>query len=79
MVKNVIDNLLFSTLKSGSKVNIFRRFEINSIDYMTGAQSMQLTRAKFEEQGEAKRLKLPELIALLFKHATYTILISNER
>jgi len=32
---------------------------------MAGAESMQLTRAEFEERGKAERLKLPELIALL--------------
>ena len=40
---------------------------------------MQLMSAEFEERGEAERLKLPELIALLSKSVTYTILISNER
>jgi len=40
---------------------------------------MQLTRAVFGERGEAERLKLPELIALLSKPVMYTILISNER
>ena len=50
------------------------------VDYVTGAESMQLTRAEFEERGKAERLELPELIALLFKPVTYTILIiSNER
>ena len=49
------------------------------VDYVTGAESKQLTRAEFEERGEAERLKLPELIALLSKPVTYTILISNER
>jgi len=46
---------------------------------VTGAESMQLTGVEFEERGEAERLKLPELIALLSKPITYTILISNER
>jgi len=49
------------------------------VDYVTGAESKQLTRAEFEERGEAERLKLHELIALLSKPVTYTILISNER
>ena len=49
------------------------------VDYVTGAESKQLTRAEFEERGEAEWLKLPELIALLSKPVTYTILISNER
>ena len=46
---------------------------------MTGAESKQLTRAEFEERGEAERLKLPELIALLSEPVTYTIITSNER
>ena len=49
------------------------------VDYVTGAESTQLTRAEFEKRGEADRLKLPELIALLSKSVTYTILISNKR
>ena len=49
------------------------------VDYVTGAESKQLTRVEFEERGEAERLKLPEFIALLSKPVTYTILISNER
>ena len=50
---------------------------INIVDYVPGAESMQLTRAEFEEWGEAvaERLKLPKLIVLLSKPATYTILI----
>ena len=49
------------------------------VDYLTGAERMQLTRAEFEERGEAERLKPPELMALLSKPVMYTILISNER
>ena len=45
-----------------------RNFEI---DYETGAESMQLTRAEFEERGKADRLKLPELIALPSKPVTF--------
>ena len=36
---------------------------------------MQLTRAEFEKQREAKRLELPELMALLFKPVADTALI----
>ena len=46
---------------------------------MIGAESMQLSRADFEEQGEAEQLKLPELIALRSQYVAYNILISNER
>ena len=49
------------------------------VDYVTDAESMQLTRVEFEERGEAERLKLAELIALLSKPITYTILILKER
>jgi len=50
------------------------------VDFVTGAESMQLTRVKFEERGEAERLKLPKLIGLLSKSVTCTFyLISNER
>ena len=42
---------------------------------MTGAESMQLTRAEFEEQSEAEQLELSELIALHSKPVTYTTLI----
>ena len=49
------------------------------VDYVTGAESMQLTRAEFKERGEVERPKLPELIALLSEPVTYTILISIER
>ena len=46
---------------------------------MTGGEIMQLTWAEFEAPGKVERLELPELIALLSKPVTYTILISNER
>jgi len=36
-----------------------------------GAESIQLTRAEFEEWDEAERLKLPELIAVLSKPVYY--------
>ena len=40
------------------------------VDYVTGAESKQLTRAEFEERGEGEQLKLPELTALLSKPVT---------
>ena len=49
------------------------------VDCVTGAESMQLTTAEFEERGEAEPLKLSELIVLPSKPVKYTILISNER
>ena len=49
------------------------------VDYVTGAESMQLMRVEFEERGEAKQLELPALIVLLSKPVTYTISISKER
>jgi len=41
------------------------------VDYAAGAESMQLTRAEFEERGVAQLPKLLELIALLSKPVTY--------
>jgi len=49
------------------------------VDYMTGAEITQLTRAEFEERGEGERFKLLDLIALLSEPVTYTILVSKER
>ena len=77
MVKNVIDNLLLSTLKSGMKLPFSARLKL-IVDYVTGAESMQFTKTEFEEWGQAKWLKLPELIGLLSKPVVYTILISNK-
>jgi len=48
------------------------------IVYVSSVESTQLTTVE-EERGEAERLKLIELIVLLSKPVTYTILISNKR
>ena len=39
-----------------------KKILLRIVDYMAGTESMQLTRAEFEERGEAELLKLLSLI-----------------